>query len=111
MGLLDQAAICTVAMNKIPPCIEDPIKEELCIIFCCCMKYPIIQKRRLMQRCADLMMEKAEKPGGPYKHAVPYDMATLEPLKTDAQGAGYTRHSKRSPAARAAGLGKYAYRM
>ncbi len=86
MGLLDQAAICTVAMNKIPPCIEDPVKEELCIIFCCCMKYPIIQNRRLMQRCADLMMEKAETPGGPYKHAVPYNMDTLEPLETDAQG-------------------------
>lgn len=83
MALIDEAAICMLALSKMPPCIEDEIEEELCRVFCCCKKYPIIKKRRLMQKCADMLLDATRRPGRPYENSVPYRMDTLEPLELD----------------------------
>ena len=81
MGLIDEAALCMLALSKMPACIEDDIEEELCRVFCCCKKYPVIRKKKLMQKCADMMLKALRTPGRPYENSVPYRMDTKEVLK------------------------------
>ena len=81
MGLIDEAALCMLALSKMSACIKDDIEEELCRVFCCCKEHPVIQKKKLMQNCAHLMLKATHEPGCRYESSVPYRMDTLEPLK------------------------------
>lgn len=83
MSLIEDAAICSVAMSKEPLCFDDPVKEELCIMMCCCIKYPVKQSKRLMQKCANLLMNTTNSVERGYENSVPYRMDTKEPLPID----------------------------
>jgi hypothetical protein len=88
MSLLEEAAVCMVAMSKEPPCSEDPIKEELCVMMCCCIKYPVLKSKRLMQSCANLLMDATNSLERGYENSVPYSMDTKEPLPIDPRTGG-----------------------
>lgn len=83
MQLLDEAAICMLALAKQPVCFEDPIEEEICIMVCCCKIYPIIKSRRLMQKCVNMLMESSNSLERGYENSVPYNMNTRKPLPID----------------------------
>jgi hypothetical protein len=91
MGLLDDAATCVVAYQYKSQCILDA-KSEVCLLVCCCNKFPMKPKKNLLrQLCVDRLMAAKETEKRGILPGVPFDMRKNPPQTfggTDAWGDG-----------------------
>ena len=74
MGRFDDAATCVVAYQYKAKCAKDA-KEELCLLICCCNKFPVQgKKNKLKQLCVDGLMKAKETEKRGILPGVPFDM-------------------------------------